>query len=102
MTSERITTRSGHRLRRRQPTWPLMGVLILAALTANPFARGEEDPPHLDDYELCWADEFDRDGAPSPANWRFENGLLRNKEAQWYQPDNARCERRAAGDRGPP
>lgn len=40
-------------------------------------------------YELVWHDEFDVDGAPNPANWRFEGGFARNEEAQWYQPDNA-------------
>ena len=32
---------------------------------------------------------FNVDGAPNPANWRFEQGFQRNEEAQWYQPDNA-------------
>jgi len=44
------------------------------------------------EYELVWADEFDRDGQPDPNNWTYENGFVRNKELQWYQPDNARCE----------
>lgn len=43
-------------------------------------------------YELVWADEFDVDGKPNPANWTFENGFVRNQELQWYQPDNAWCE----------
>jgi beta-glucanase (GH16 family) len=40
-------------------------------------------------YKLVWHDEFDQDGAPNPANWKFEKGFVRNEEAQWYQPDNA-------------
>ena len=40
-------------------------------------------------YKLVWSDEFDVDGRPDPANWRYENGFVRNEEAQWYQPDNA-------------
>jgi beta-glucanase (GH16 family) len=40
-------------------------------------------------YKLVWHDEFDVDGAPNPANWKFEKGFVRNEEAQWYQPDNA-------------
>ena len=40
-------------------------------------------------YKLVWSDEFDVDGAPNPANWRYENGFVRNEEDQWYQPDNA-------------
>jgi beta-glucanase (GH16 family) len=40
-------------------------------------------------YSLVWHDEFDVDGAPNPANWKFEKGFARNEEAQWYQADNA-------------
>jgi beta-glucanase (GH16 family) len=46
----------------------------------------------MDDYKLVWSDEFNNDGPPDAQNWRFENGFVRNEEAQWYQPDNARCE----------
>lgn len=48
--------------------------------------------PVYDGYDLAWADEFDVDGAPNPNNWSFENGFVRNEEAQWYQPDNARVQ----------
>ena len=40
-------------------------------------------------YELVWHDEFDVDGPPNPASWKFETGFVRNEEAQWYQPGNA-------------
>jgi beta-glucanase (GH16 family) len=43
-------------------------------------------------YEPVWADEFDKDGRPDPCNWTYERGFVRNRELQWYQPDNARCE----------
>jgi beta-glucanase (GH16 family) len=43
-------------------------------------------------YRLVWADEFNTDGRPDPANWTFEQGFVRNHEAQWYQPENAWCE----------
>ena len=43
-------------------------------------------------YKLVWADEFDKDGPPDPCNWTYERGFVRNRELQWYQPDNARCE----------
>jgi beta-glucanase (GH16 family) len=42
-------------------------------------------------YKLVWSDEFNKDGAPDPRNWSFEQGLVRNHEAQWYQSENARC-----------
>jgi beta-glucanase (GH16 family) len=40
-------------------------------------------------YKLVWSDEFDVDGRPSSANWKYEQGFVRNEEDQWYQPDNA-------------
>jgi beta-glucanase (GH16 family) len=43
--------------------------------------------------KLVWSDEFDRDGRPDPAKWTYETGFVRNKELQWYQPDNAWCEK---------
>lgn len=42
-------------------------------------------------WKLVWADEFNTDGKPDPKNWIFEQGLVRNHELQWYQPDNAYC-----------
>ena len=35
-----------------------------------------------------WQDEFDKDGRPA-AHWTYEHGFVRNRELQWYQPDNA-------------
>ncbi|MEH3112210.1 glycoside hydrolase family 16 protein [Pedobacter terrae] len=51
-------------------------------------------PPALksDGYKLVWAEEFNKNGAPDPANWNYELGFERNEEHQWYQPENARCE----------
>jgi len=43
-------------------------------------------------YKLVWHDEFDVDGRPNPANWKYESGFVRNEELQWYQADNARVE----------
>jgi beta-glucanase (GH16 family) len=42
-------------------------------------------------YKLVWADEFNRNGPPNAANWKFENGFVRNNELQWYQKQNAWC-----------
>jgi len=42
-------------------------------------------------YRLVWADEFNKDGKPDTANWKYEHGFVRNEELQWYQPDNATC-----------
>lgn len=42
-------------------------------------------------YELVWQDEFEVDGKPNPSRWNFEEGFVRNREDQWYQPENAVC-----------
>src|SRR5437667_2989238 len=44
------------------------------------------------EYKLVWHDEFDQNGRPNPQNWTYETGFVRNKELQWYQPENAWCE----------
>ncbi|RMG54485.1 MAG: glycoside hydrolase family 16 protein [Bacteroidetes bacterium] len=51
---------------------------------------GPDQKPTVD-YTLVWADEFDTDGRPDPANWTYETGFVRNQELQWYQPENAFC-----------
>ncbi len=43
-------------------------------------------------YVLVWSDDFEIDGPPDPAKWTYENGFVRNKELQWYRPENAFCE----------
>jgi beta-glucanase (GH16 family) len=44
-----------------------------------------------DDWRLVWTDEFNTNGPPDPANWNYERGFVRNRELQWYQPENALC-----------
>lgn len=41
--------------------------------------------------QLVWSDEFNTDGMPDSKKWRYENGFVRNEEAQWYQKENAVC-----------
>jgi len=55
-------------------------------------AVSKPDPPSAG-WKLVWADEFNKDGRPDPKNWGYEAGFVRNRELQWYQPDNARCEK---------
>jgi beta-glucanase (GH16 family) len=48
-----------------------------------------------DDWSLVWSDEFSAEGAPDPAKWDYEEGFIRNNEAQYYtrsNPRNARVE----------
>lgn len=47
------------------------------------------------DWKLVWSDEFDTPGLPSAAKWDYEEGFVRNHEAQYYtarRPENARVE----------
>ena len=44
-------------------------------------------------YRLVWSDEFNHEGRPDSSKWNYEYGLVRNEEQQWYQPENARCEK---------
>lgn len=46
------------------------------------------------DWKLVWQDEFDGSGAPNPDKWTYEEGYIRNREAQLYtrRPENARVE----------
>jgi beta-glucanase (GH16 family) len=41
--------------------------------------------------ELIWCEEFDVDGKPDQRKWTYEFGFVRNRELQWYQPQNAYC-----------
>ncbi|MDH3274011.1 MAG: family 16 glycosylhydrolase [Gammaproteobacteria bacterium] len=63
---------------------------ILSALTVSRQTRTD------DSRELVWSDEFDKDGAPNPANWNIEewaSGVV-NDEDQVYtsRPNNVRVE----------
>jgi len=39
-------------------------------------------------YELVWHQEFNNGSGPDGQYWSFENGFVRNRELQWYQPEN--------------
>ncbi len=45
----------------------------------------------IEQYKLVWSDEFNTTGKPDTNNWNFEKCFVRNKELQWYKPDNAFC-----------
>jgi beta-glucanase (GH16 family) len=59
---------------------------VVALQTAAPAGT----PPSYPGYSLVWADEFSRTGEPDPTRWTYEHGFVRNRELQWYQPQNAR------------
>lgn len=61
--------------------------LVLLCICSIPAAESERT--------LVWSDEFEQPGAPDPAIWGYEVGMVRNKEAQFYTNDrreNARVE----------
>src|SRR5690348_5754560 len=46
-------------------------------------------------WKLVWSDEFEQPGLPDPAKWNYEEGFIRNNEAQFYttnRSENARVE----------
>lgn len=82
----------------------ILTVLALAAVTTSSHAQDAlvpqtSAPQTPAGYQLAWADEFDRDGAPDPALWRYDTHANRagwyNNELQYYAADrleNARVE----------
>jgi beta-glucanase (GH16 family) len=72
---------------------PACSLLFLSSGAFSGGGHPPQDPYATDGYKLVWADEFERDGRPDPANWTHERGFVRNEEFQWYQPENAWCEK---------
>jgi beta-glucanase (GH16 family) len=77
-----------------KPAKSLCSSILFAALAAN-CAETKFEPQSVNDsandWKLVWHDEFDTNGPPDPANWNYERGFVRNRELQWYQPENACC-----------
>jgi beta-glucanase (GH16 family) len=72
--------------------YPLIAIITLLFISCHKKDDITNSDNSAKKYKLVWSDEFDVTGAPDPANWNFEQGFVRNQEAQWYQPENARCE----------
>lgn len=54
-----------------------IGVCLLVLLLASNVVYSQNSPENADDsgsWELVWADEFERDGRPTPAKWNDEIG----------------------------
>jgi beta-glucanase (GH16 family) len=68
--------------------------IVLATLASAPAQdrKATADAASDSAYRLIWSDEFDYQGAPDPNKWTYERGFVRNRELQWSQPENARCE----------
>jgi len=72
------------------PVFIFVIVLVLPACKASqPGSAAFEK----EGYKLVWSDEFNKNGAVDTGKWRFEKGFVRNQEFQWYQQDNAWCEK---------
>ncbi|WP_206107699.1 glycoside hydrolase family 16 protein [Paludisphaera rhizosphaerae] len=79
------------RLSRPRPSF--IASCIALALAATAHAQTSTPKDKATDLKLVWSDEFDVDGPLDPAKWTYEKGFERNEELQWYQPENARCEK---------
>jgi beta-glucanase (GH16 family) len=66
----------------------VLSLAFLAPLIAH---SQQIQPDTVGGYKQVWADEFNKEGSPNPANWKFEHGFVRNHEDQWYQAANATC-----------
>lgn len=76
-------------------------LMFIAALTMlstglfsqkpDPFSPDFSDPSPVPGMMLVWNDEFNTTGKPDSAFWSYEKGFVRNRELQWYQPENANC-----------
>jgi beta-glucanase (GH16 family) len=68
---------------------PVLHILLTAAALALQGMAAEQN------WNLVWSDEFDQAGAPDPARWTNEVGMIRNREAQYYaagRSENIRVE----------
>jgi len=55
----------------------------------GPLLISPANPP--DTYRLVWSDEFNVSGRVKSSEWDYEEGFVRNHEAQLYQKDNVTC-----------
>lgn len=70
----------------------LVGILLLLPNVSFAMCPSEASPPppvEQGGYALVWSDEFDIDGTPNAEKWEYEQGFVRNRELQWYHPQNA-------------
>jgi beta-glucanase (GH16 family) len=68
-------------------------VCLISCQKTDPYKPDFKSPPEIKEMKLVWNDEFNNAGKPDPANWTYENGFVRNEELQWYQSENADCEK---------
>jgi hypothetical protein len=72
-------------------------IFLFVLVTSSPILLAQavykinDSSKNNESYQLIWSDEFSNEGTPDTLKWRFENGFVRNNEAQWYQKENAVC-----------
>jgi beta-glucanase (GH16 family) len=71
---------------------PMKSILYLfvISLSLSVSSFGQQAPK-----KLIWSDEFDYTGLPDSKKWQYEEGLIRNNEAQYYtkeRQENAKVE----------
>ena len=69
----------------------LFTTIPASAQKSDPLKADFNPPNEIKGMSLVWNDEFNNTGKPHTANWKYENGFVRNEELQWYQPNNAVC-----------
>ena len=66
---------------------PILGLSALVAACAAGYATAQSTPippSRAGGDVLVWQDEFDQPGLPDSSRWNYEEGLVRNKERQYY------------------
>lgn len=79
--------------RKQIVVYALLGMMLYFGVKWLTQGNNEQKAPDYPGWELIWSDEFNYTGKPDSTCWGYEIGLERNEELQWYQPDNAYCER---------
>ncbi len=64
---------------------------VVYSQKVDPFKPDFSEPQSVMGMKLVWNEEFNNPGKPDSSTWIYENGFVRNRELQWYQPDNASC-----------
>lgn len=69
----------------------LLAAQVITAQTTDPFLPDSSGPSVVGGKSLVWNDEFNVEGKPNSANWKYETGFVRNQELQYYQSANVNC-----------
>lgn len=73
----------------------LLALLFSCSNKKDSSTEGNSSKETEVNWELVWEDNFEVDGLPNPDIWSYEEGYIRNKEAQYYtraRMENARVE----------